>query len=66
MVLPYLKGFIYLLCSVFGERFGLFLLRFLVILIFIFRSIQVLNNWHWITFLGQRREECFAIFSDLF
>jgi hypothetical protein len=26
MVLPYLKGFLYFLCSVFGEWFGLFLL----------------------------------------
>jgi hypothetical protein len=31
MVLPYLKGFLYFLCSVFGEWFGLFLLRLRVI-----------------------------------
>jgi hypothetical protein len=26
MVLPYLKGFLYFLCSIFGEWFGLFLI----------------------------------------
>jgi hypothetical protein len=45
MVLLYLKGFLYFLCSLFGEWFGLFLLRFLDILRFILKYIQTLNNF---------------------
>jgi hypothetical protein len=67
MVLPYLKGSVYIFCSLYyGEFFRLFLMIFRYILIFIFIYIQVLNNWYQSTFLSQRREEIFALFCRNF
>jgi hypothetical protein len=62
MVLPYLKGFDYFLCSVFGEWFGFFLLILWVYFEFIFRSIQVLNKWYQSTFLGKKCGQFFFFY----
>jgi hypothetical protein len=39
---------------------------FLVLLNYIFISIQVLNNWYQSTFLGQRREDLISLFAEFF
>ena len=60
MVLPYLKGFLYFLCLV------LWWMIWVIILSYIIRSIQVLNNWYQRTFLSQRREKMFGSFCIFF
>jgi hypothetical protein len=63
MVLPYLKGFLYFLCSCYGEWFMVYSWYYGSIFADL---IQVLNNWYQSTFLGQRREDLFSLFAEFF
>jgi hypothetical protein len=62
MVLPYLKGFVYILVFIIGERFGIFLVIYELYLTFFIISIEVFKNWYQSSFLGKRREQIFGSF----
>jgi hypothetical protein len=63
MVLPYLKGFLYLLCSCYGEWFMVYSCSYWSIFAYL---VYVLNNWYQSTFLGQIREYLFSLFVEFF
>ena len=60
MVLPYLKDFLYFLGLV------LWWMIWVIIIYYIIKSFQVLNNWYQSTLLGQRREDLFSLFVEIF
>jgi hypothetical protein len=65
MVLPYLKGLVIIKCGFFYLALWMYCV-FSICGDYIFRYIQVLNNWYHSTFLGQIREGFFSLFAKFF